>query len=148
MFSNGMAVHLESFVVKNCTFKRLVRGFIREQGPNYKIWDHVLIEDNQFFDCGYYSNGAGGYPWIAGSGNNAILIYIRTLWFVETPFYDCPFPSFFSETKQSAWKGEGMGYNVGKLYFLVNWVLLVRQEIFSSLAVIFQMEVLLTPGEK
>ena len=36
MFSNGMAVHLESFVVKNCTFKRLVRGFIREQGPNYK----------------------------------------------------------------------------------------------------------------
>ena len=71
MFSNGMAVHLESFVVKNCTFKRLVRGFIREQGPNYKIWDHVLIEDNQFFDCGYYSNGAGGYPWIAGSGNNA-----------------------------------------------------------------------------
>ena len=25
MFSNGMAVHLENFVIKNCTFKELVR---------------------------------------------------------------------------------------------------------------------------
>ena len=24
---------------------------------------------------------------------------------VQNTFYDCPFPSFFSETKQSAWKG-------------------------------------------
>ena len=105
MFSNGMAVHLENFVIKNCTFKRLVRGFIREQGPNYKIWDHVLIEDNQFFDCGYYSNGAGGYPWIAGSGNNANSNLYKDFVVRGNTFYDCPFPSFFNETKQANWKG-------------------------------------------
>jgi hypothetical protein len=55
MYSNGMAVRLLKFVIKNCTFTHLVRGFIREQGPNYKIWDYVLIEGNQFFSCGYYN---------------------------------------------------------------------------------------------
>ena len=70
MYSNGMAVTLDSLVIENCTFKRLVRGFIREQGANYKVWNHVLVKNNQFFDCGYYNQGAGGYCWIAGSGNN------------------------------------------------------------------------------
>lgn len=36
MYSNGMAVTLDSLVIENCSFKRLVRGFIREQGVNYK----------------------------------------------------------------------------------------------------------------
>ena len=43
MYSNGMAVTLDSLVIENCSFKRMVRGFIREQGVNYKIWNHVLI---------------------------------------------------------------------------------------------------------
>ena len=70
MFSNGMAVTLDSLVIENCSFKRLVRGFIREQGPNYKVWNHVLIKNNLFYDCGYYTNGAGGYAWVAGAGTN------------------------------------------------------------------------------
>lgn len=130
MFSNGMAVHLESFVVKNCTFKRLVRGFIREQGPNYKIWDHVLIEDNQFFDCGYYSNGAGGYPWIAGSGNNANSNLYKDFVVRGNTFYDCPFPSFFSETKQSAWKGGAWNITFEN-NTLVNWNTRAAGNIFN-----------------
>lgn len=98
MYSNGMAVHLESFVIKNCTFKRMVRGFIREQGSNYKIWDRVLIEDNQFFDCGYYSNGAGGYPWIAGSDKNVKTNLWKNFIVRNNTFFDCPFPSFFNQT--------------------------------------------------
>lgn len=97
MYSNGMAVTLDSLVIQNCTFKRLVRGFIREQGANYKIWNHVLIKGNQFFDCGYYNQGAGGYPWIAGSGNNPQSNLYKDFKCLENTFYDSPFPSFFCE---------------------------------------------------
>ena len=79
MYSNGMAVTLDSLVIENCTFKRLVRGFIREQGANYKVWNHVLVKNNQFFDCGYYNQGAGGYPWIAGSGVRTVGMDGRTV---------------------------------------------------------------------
>lgn len=97
MYSNGMAVTLDSLVIQNCTFKRLVRGFIREQGANYKVWNHVLIQGNQFMDCGYYNQGAGGYPWIAGSGANANSNLYKDFKCIENTFYDSPFPSFFAE---------------------------------------------------
>lgn len=130
MYSNGMAVHLEKFVIKNCTFKRLVRGFIREQGANYKIWDQVLIEDNQFFDCGYYSNGAGGYPWIAGSGNNVNTNLYKDFVVRGNTFFDCPFPSFFNETKVIAWKG-GPWNITFENNTLVNWNTRAAGNIFN-----------------
>lgn len=120
MYPNGMAVRLENFVIKNCTFKRMVRGFIREQGANYKIWDHVLIENNQFFDCGYYSNGAGGYPWIAGSGTNANSNLYKDFVVRGNTFYDSPFPTFFNETVRSDWKG-GPWNITFENNTLVNW---------------------------
>ena len=103
MYSNGMAVTLDSLVIENCTFKRLVRGFIREQGANYKVWNHVLIKNNQFFDCGYYNQGAGGYCWIHGSGTNVNSNLYKDMKVIENTFYDCPFPAFFSEQSEIAW---------------------------------------------
>lgn len=130
MYSNGMAVHLENLVIKNCTFKRMVRGFIREQGPNYKIWDHVLIENNQFFDCGYYSNGAGGYPWIAGSGSNANSNLYKDFVVRGNTFYDSPFPTFFNETVRSDWKG-GPWQITFENNTLVNWNTRAAGNIFN-----------------
>ena len=103
MYSNGMAVTLDSLVIENCTFKRLVRGFIREQGANYKVWNHVLIKNNLFFDCGFYNQGAGGYCWIHGSGQNVASNLYKDMKVIENTFYDCPFPSFFSEQSEIAW---------------------------------------------
>lgn len=105
MYSDGMAVTLDSLVIENCTFKRLVRGFVREQGPNYKIWNNVLITNNQFFDCGYYNNGAGGYPWIAGAGTNNKTNLFKNMVVTENTFYDSPFPSFFCQnTDNMEWE--------------------------------------------
>ena len=103
MYSNGMAVTLDSLVIENCTFKRLVRGFIREQGANYKVWNHVLIKNNLFMDCGYYNQGAGGYCWIHGSGQNVASNLYKDMKVIENTFYDCPFPSFFAEQSEIDW---------------------------------------------
>lgn len=103
MYSNGMAVTLDSLVVENCEFKRIVRGFIREQGANYKIWNHVLIKNNLFYDCGYYSNGAGGYCWIDGSGNNNSSNLYGDFKCIENTFYDSPFPAFIREDHSNNW---------------------------------------------
>lgn len=103
MFSNGMAISLDSLVIENCSFKRLVRGFIREQGVNYKIWRHVVIKNNLFMDCGYYNQGAGGYCWIHGSGANISSNLYEDMKVTENTFYDCPFPAFFSEQSEIAW---------------------------------------------
>lgn len=102
MYSNGMAVTLDSLVIENCTFKRIVRGFIREQGANYKVWNHVVIKNNLFMDCGYYNQGAGGYCWIAGSGNNPASNLYKDFKCIENTFYDSPFPAFFSEESSQA----------------------------------------------
>lgn len=111
MYSNGMAVTLDSLVIENCKFERLVRGFIREQGVNYKIWNHVLIKNNLFYDCGYYNNGAGGYCWIAGSGNSTKSNLYGDFKCIENTFYDSPFPSFFSEEKGTYWES-GIKWNI------------------------------------
>ena len=107
MFSDGMAITLDSLVIENCTFKRIVRGFVREQGPNYKLWNHVLIKNNQFYDCGYYSNGAGGYCWIDGAGNNGKTNMLADFKAVENTFYDCPFPAFIKQQLSEELKYEG-----------------------------------------
>lgn len=107
MFSDGMAITLDSLVIENCTFKRLVRGFIREQGPNYKVWKHVVIKGNQFFDCGYYNNGAGGYCWIDGASNNEKTNMYADMKVVNNTFYDSPFPAFFNEGKRDGSIGTG-----------------------------------------
>lgn len=106
MFSNGMAVTLDSLVMENCSFKRLVRGFIREQGPNYKVWNHVLIKNNLFYDCGYYNQGAGGYCWIAGINQPGSNLY-KDFKVIENTFYDSPFPAFFSEENENYARDNG-----------------------------------------
>ena len=103
MYSNGMAVTLDSLVMENCSFKRMVRGFIREQGVNYKVWNHVLIKDNLIYDCGYYNQGAGGYCMIAGSGANVASNLYKDFKCIGNTFYDSPFPAFISEEKEIEW---------------------------------------------
>ena len=135
MFSNGMAVTLDSLIIENCTFKRLVRGFIREQGPNYKVWNHVLIQGNQFFDCGYYTNGAGGYAWVAGAGTNNATNLFKDFKFVKNTIFDCPFPSLLNQST------DGMVWTAGPWNITFENNTLVNFNTRAS-GVIFNMRVL------
>ena len=111
MYSNGMGMILDNLTIENCTFKRFVRGFIREQGINRKVWNHTLIKNNQFFDCGYYNQGAGGSAMIAGSGSNSKSNLYADMVVTENTFYDSPFPAFIDETRQSNWEA-GIKWNI------------------------------------
>jgi hypothetical protein len=106
--------------MENCSFKRLVRGFIREQGPNYKVWNHVLIKNNLFLDCGYYSNGAGGYCWVDGISKPGSNLY-KDFKVIENTFFDCPFPAFFSEQNTDNQRDNGAWYITFSNNTLVNF---------------------------
>ena len=118
MYSNGMAVTLDSLVIENCTFKRMVRGFIREQGVNYKVWKHVLIKNNLIFDCGYYNNGAGGYCFIDGSGNNNESNLYGDMKIIENTFFDSPYPTLIREQTALKWKAGAWNITIANNTFI------------------------------
>ena len=61
MYSNGMAVTLQSFELRNCSFQRMIRGFVRVQGTNRKNFEKFIVENCLFYNCGYYDNAGSGY---------------------------------------------------------------------------------------
>jgi hypothetical protein len=112
MYSNGMAVTLQSFEVRNCTFQRMIRGFIRVQGVNRKNFDHLIVNGCLFYNCGYYDNGGGGYAWIAGDGSNAKSNIFEDMVFRNNTFYDSPRTALFTDAaKDLAW-GDNIHYNI------------------------------------
>lgn len=105
MYSGGMAVTMESFEVRNCTFQRMIRGWIRIQGPNRKTFEKFIVDGCLFYNCGYYDSNGRGYPWIGGDGNNARSNIYKDMTIQNCTFYDSPRTSFFSDNnKQLAWQ--------------------------------------------
>lgn len=96
MYSNGMAVTLQSFEVRNCSFQRMVRGFVRTQGPNRKSFEKFVVEDCLFYNCGYYDNNGAGYAWIAGDATNVRSNIFNEMIFRGNTFYDSPRTALFN----------------------------------------------------
>ena len=90
MYSGGMAVSIESFEVRNCSFQRMVRGWIRVQGPNRKTFDKFLVEGCVFYNCGYYDTNGSGYNWVHGDDAHAKTNLYKNITFRNNTFYDSP----------------------------------------------------------
>jgi hypothetical protein len=96
----------------------MVRGFIREQGVNYKVWNHVLIKNNLIFDSGYYNAGAGGYCFIDGSGTNNESNLYKDMKIIENTFYDSPYPTLIKEQTELNWQAGAWNITVANNTFI------------------------------
>lgn len=97
MYSNGMAVTFESFECYDCTFQRMVRGFIRVQGTKAKIFKKIVLDGCLFWNNGYYDNNGRGYAWFAGDGNNVLSNVFNDVQVRNCTFYDSPRTAFFTD---------------------------------------------------
>ena len=105
MYSNGMGVTLQSFEMRRCTLQRMVRGYIRVQGSRIKTFENVIIEDNEFYNCGFYDNNGRGYAWIAGDGNSAKSNIYKNMVVRNNTFFDSPRTCMFTDNgKNLDWK--------------------------------------------
>ena len=114
MYSNGMAVTLQSFELKNCTFQRMIRGFVRVQGTNRKNFEKFIVENCLFYNCGYYDNNGRGYAWIAGDGTPGTgksNIYANMI-FRNNTFYDSPRTCFFTDNGKNLPWPSNIQYNI------------------------------------
>jgi len=107
MYSNGMGVTLQSFEMRRCKVQRLIRGFIRVQGSRIKTFENVTIEDNEFFNCGFYDNNGRGYAWIAGDGSSAKSNIYKDMVIRNNTFFDSPRTCFFTDNgKDLNWNAD------------------------------------------
>lgn len=112
MYSNGMAITLQSFEVRNCSFQHMVRGFIRVQGSKIKKFEKVLVEGCDFYNCGYYDNNGHGYAWVAGDGKQPKSNIFSNMIFRNNTFYDSPRTCLFTDNgKNLAWNNN-ITYNI------------------------------------
>ena len=112
MYSNGMAVTLQSFEVRGCTFQRMVRGFVRVQGANRKNFEYFLVENCLFYNNGFYDNNGRGYAWIAGDGVNPKSNIYQNMVFRNNTFYDSPRTALFTDNNKDLNWGSNIQYNI------------------------------------
>lgn len=96
-----MAVTFKSFEVYNCTFQRMIRGFIRVQGNKRKVFDKMVIDGNLFYNCGYYDNNGRGYAWFAGDGGQTNSNIYNDFWFINNTVYDSPRTAMISDNDKN-----------------------------------------------
>jgi hypothetical protein len=108
--SQAMPFALESFEIRNCNFRNMIRGWIRFQGPNRKLVDKFVIDNCIFYDCGVYDNNGRGYSWVAGDGGNANTNLFRNFSLTNCTFIDSPRHALLSENGNLAWPSSTVWY--------------------------------------
>jgi len=91
--SSAMAYFCESIEVRNCDFRRIVRGWIRFQNSSRKIVKRIVVDKCLFYDCGYYVGSTSQYGFFdldAGCSHTENNCYgdvtISNNSFIDSPF--------------------------------------------------------------
>jgi len=111
MNSQGLSFSLSELSITNCTFSGLTRGFIRFQGPNRQLIEHMTVTGCVFRDCGPYDANGRGYSWFAGPGNRKDSNFFKDLKVKNNTFIDVPKHAFVSENGNLAWPA-GTKWNI------------------------------------
>lgn len=102
--------NLKSLDIKNCTFQGFIRGFVRNQGDNHNI-DRINVDNNVFYNCGYYDNNGRGYAWFNGAGTVDSNIF-GDFNFTNNTIYDSPREAFvYDQNKPLTWS-EDVKWNI------------------------------------
>ncbi len=64
-FSEAMPFVLEGFVVRNCTFKNMIRGWIRVQGIQTKKIRKFYVDNCKWASCGMFKVNGQGYAFVS-----------------------------------------------------------------------------------
>lgn len=112
MYSDGMEVSFKSLEIRNCTFQRMVRGFIRVQGKKDKTFEKIVIDGNVFYNCGYYDNNGRGYAWIAGDGAKATSNIYKDFSWTNNTMYDCPRTAMISDNDKNLNYTDNVQWNI------------------------------------
>ena len=111
MNSQGLSFSLSELSITNCQFSGLTRGFIRFQGPNRQLIEHMVVDGCVFTDCGPYDANGRGYSWFAGPGNRKDSNFFQWLEIKNNSFIDVPKHAFVSENGNLAWPA-GTKWNI------------------------------------
>lgn len=101
--SQAMAFTLEEFNLRNCNFRRMIRGFIRFQGPNRKQIEHFKIDNCMWYDCGCYDNNGRGYAFVHGDGTIPLHNLLNDFSLTNSTLVDYPIHALVSEAKNTKW---------------------------------------------
>lgn len=108
--SNSGAFNIEAIELRDCTFRRFIRGFIRMQGFNHVV-SRLKVDGNLFYDCGYYDVNGRGYPWFISSGNATCNLY-KDFEFTNNTIYDSPREALISDNNKNIVWDEKTKWNI------------------------------------
>lgn len=89
-YSSAPGFSLEAIKITDCTFQGFIRGFLRIQGGREISINHLNVDNNVFYNCGYYDNNGRGYSWFAGPGQHVNQNIFNDFSFTNNTIYDSP----------------------------------------------------------
>ncbi len=122
-YSGGMGINVHNYIIRNCTFQNLIRGFFRTQCKFGETIDNFIVEGCEFYNCGGYSGNGAGYGFITGDMNNPNSNIFRNMVWRNNTFFDTPIGNFITHgTKTGSWKDPSLVFKITiENNTFVNW---------------------------
>lgn len=132
-YSGGMGINVHDYIIRNCTFQNLIRGFFRTQCKFGETIDNFIVEGCEFYNCGGYSGNGAGYGFITGDMNNPNSNIFRNMVWRNNTFFDTPIGNFITHgTKTGAWKDPSLVFKITiENNTFVNWNTYSGRPMFS-----------------
>lgn len=115
MYSNALGFTINSLTLEGCSFRNIVRGFIRVQGNYPKVFNKITVDGCLFSDCGYYDKNGNGYAWFASDGKQPDTNMFADLTFSNNTIYDSPMSAMFTDNNKPLEYAESVKWNI-KVY--------------------------------
>ncbi len=135
-WSNHEAVYLNSVTIRNCTFQRLIRGFMRIQGSRTTTIDNFTVDGCEFYNCGPYDRNGGGYGFVTadplyGQGTNIL----RNMVWRNNTLFNTPIGHFITTNNRNmAWEDPDYKYKITiENNTFVNWNTMSSKNLLLSL---------------